>query len=440
MKLAVFGEAVNVSLGLPIVRTSVDHGTAYDRAGTWTADARGMRAAIALAVRLARLSRGARPAGVPYGWQLVDDERKVPQGRLGRLARLGRHGRQDRRRRPPRPERHGKRADHAAEVLGTLRGLAAKVGQMASYVDGIVPEGQRAGVRSVDEGPASRGAEVVARGDPRVRRGGARRAHRSPLRPLERRAPRERVDRPGPRRAAGRRARGRGEGAAPGRRPGGRERPRERRHPRGLRRRARRQALRDQEDVRGHPRAVPRGARLRARGEAPLALRGAARGRSDRARPGRSSGRTARGASSRRSSRADRPSTRRAPRRSTRAARGPRRCGASSSRARSGARCSTPTLTRATTSFTPTGVVTFLDYGCIQEVEQDHRARAENVHRAALARDEQTLRAGRRGAREVEAGRPREARGRATRDSASSRSFSRRTTSAEATRRAWSTG
>jgi 4-hydroxythreonine-4-phosphate dehydrogenase len=53
MKIAVFGEAVNVSLGLPIVRTSVDHGTAYDRAGTWTADARGMRAAIALAARLA---------------------------------------------------------------------------------------------------------------------------------------------------------------------------------------------------------------------------------------------------------------------------------------------------------------------------------------------------------------------------------------------------
>jgi 4-hydroxythreonine-4-phosphate dehydrogenase len=53
MKVAVFGEAVNVSLGLPIVRTSVDHGTAYDRAGTWTADAHGMRAAIALATRLA---------------------------------------------------------------------------------------------------------------------------------------------------------------------------------------------------------------------------------------------------------------------------------------------------------------------------------------------------------------------------------------------------
>ena len=52
MKLVGFGEAVNVTLALPIVRTSVDHGTAYDRAGTNTADARGMREAIALAARL----------------------------------------------------------------------------------------------------------------------------------------------------------------------------------------------------------------------------------------------------------------------------------------------------------------------------------------------------------------------------------------------------
>ncbi len=39
---------------LPIVRTSVDHGTAYDLAGTGKADARGMREAIELAVRLAQ--------------------------------------------------------------------------------------------------------------------------------------------------------------------------------------------------------------------------------------------------------------------------------------------------------------------------------------------------------------------------------------------------
>ncbi len=57
MKVAVFGEAVNVSLGLPIVRTSVDHGTAYDRAGQWTADAQGMRAALSLAARLAAARR-----------------------------------------------------------------------------------------------------------------------------------------------------------------------------------------------------------------------------------------------------------------------------------------------------------------------------------------------------------------------------------------------
>jgi 4-hydroxythreonine-4-phosphate dehydrogenase len=54
MKLVGFGEAVNVSLALPIVRTSVDHGTAYDLAGKGVADARGMREAIELACVLAR--------------------------------------------------------------------------------------------------------------------------------------------------------------------------------------------------------------------------------------------------------------------------------------------------------------------------------------------------------------------------------------------------
>jgi 4-hydroxythreonine-4-phosphate dehydrogenase len=54
MKLVGFGDAVNVTLGLPIVRTSVDHGTGYDIAGTGQADARGMLEAIALAVKLAK--------------------------------------------------------------------------------------------------------------------------------------------------------------------------------------------------------------------------------------------------------------------------------------------------------------------------------------------------------------------------------------------------
>ncbi len=57
-KLLGFGDAVNVSLGLPLVRTSVDHGTGYDLAGTGHADASGMRAAIGLGAKLARRRRG----------------------------------------------------------------------------------------------------------------------------------------------------------------------------------------------------------------------------------------------------------------------------------------------------------------------------------------------------------------------------------------------
>jgi len=48
-----FGKMVNVTLGLPIIRTSVDHGTAYDLAGSAPASDHSMRAAIALAARLA---------------------------------------------------------------------------------------------------------------------------------------------------------------------------------------------------------------------------------------------------------------------------------------------------------------------------------------------------------------------------------------------------
>lgn len=53
IKVAAFGRAVNVTLGLPFPRTSPDHGTALDIAGTSKADASSMRAAIELAVRLA---------------------------------------------------------------------------------------------------------------------------------------------------------------------------------------------------------------------------------------------------------------------------------------------------------------------------------------------------------------------------------------------------
>ena len=53
LKHAAFGHAVNVTLGLPIIRTSVDHGTALDRAGAGEVDAGSLRQAIALACELA---------------------------------------------------------------------------------------------------------------------------------------------------------------------------------------------------------------------------------------------------------------------------------------------------------------------------------------------------------------------------------------------------
>ena len=73
-------------------------------------------------------------------------EKRVPGSRLGRVARLAALGMKagagmvlggsD-------DEVAKRSADQAAAVLGNLRGLAAKVGQMASYVDGLVPEGKR---------------------------------------------------------------------------------------------------------------------------------------------------------------------------------------------------------------------------------------------------------------------------------------------------------
>lgn len=53
VKLLAFGAAVNVTLGLPIIRTSVDHGTAFDIAGRMAADPSSMIAATLLAARLA---------------------------------------------------------------------------------------------------------------------------------------------------------------------------------------------------------------------------------------------------------------------------------------------------------------------------------------------------------------------------------------------------
>ena len=94
------------------------------------------------------------------------DDRKVPEGRLGRFARMASVG-----------LRSGtsllvskdgdSAAKHAAEVFGTLRGLAAKVGQMASYVDGVVPEKHRDAYETAMKGlraaaPTSSAAEIRA--------------------------------------------------------------------------------------------------------------------------------------------------------------------------------------------------------------------------------------------------------------------------------------
>ncbi|MFN3201255.1 MAG: ABC1 kinase family protein [Bradymonadia bacterium] len=74
----------------------------------------------------------------------MSDEREIPRGRLGRLARLAKVGA-----RAGVTQLMGRAKDgqgnarKAAEVMGHLRGLAAKVGQMASYIDGVVPPDQR---------------------------------------------------------------------------------------------------------------------------------------------------------------------------------------------------------------------------------------------------------------------------------------------------------
>jgi 4-hydroxythreonine-4-phosphate dehydrogenase len=60
LKYASFGNAVNITLGLPILRTSVDHGTALDLAGTGKADVGSLEAAVDLAALLAQNLRPAQ--------------------------------------------------------------------------------------------------------------------------------------------------------------------------------------------------------------------------------------------------------------------------------------------------------------------------------------------------------------------------------------------
>ena len=64
VKCLSFGEAVNVTLGLPFIRTSVDHGTAFDIAGRGIAEHSSMVAAITLAAQLVRAEGLSRAVGV----------------------------------------------------------------------------------------------------------------------------------------------------------------------------------------------------------------------------------------------------------------------------------------------------------------------------------------------------------------------------------------
>ena len=61
MKLLAFESGVNVSMGLPIIRTSVDHGTAFDIAGTGRASEASLVAAIGVAVQMVRARRSGQP-------------------------------------------------------------------------------------------------------------------------------------------------------------------------------------------------------------------------------------------------------------------------------------------------------------------------------------------------------------------------------------------
>lgn len=57
LKMLAFGNAVNVTVGLPVIRTSVDHGTAYDIAGTGRADPASLFEATKLAANMASYRR-----------------------------------------------------------------------------------------------------------------------------------------------------------------------------------------------------------------------------------------------------------------------------------------------------------------------------------------------------------------------------------------------
>ena len=151
---------------------------------------------------------------------------KLPSGRIGRLVRMAQLGARTGSSFCSSRDGSGAAAQ-AAEVLGTMRGLAAKVGQMASYVDGSCPRSTARRTRRALKRPAARPRR---RSSPEAIRALVEEELGAPIDELfaewSDRADRQRVDRPGAPRAARRRPRGRGQGAAPRHRARGRERPR----------------------------------------------------------------------------------------------------------------------------------------------------------------------------------------------------------------------
>ncbi|MCM2307530.1 MAG: 4-hydroxythreonine-4-phosphate dehydrogenase PdxA [Sulfuritalea sp.] len=86
LKYAAFDEGINVTLGLPIIRTSVDHGTALDLAGSGKASPTSLFAAVDAAIDMAQ-RRTAPPAGPPQGRRSHDPEPAQPANHSHPLPR-----------------------------------------------------------------------------------------------------------------------------------------------------------------------------------------------------------------------------------------------------------------------------------------------------------------------------------------------------------------
>jgi len=88
IKLLDFEHAVNVTIGLPIVRTSPAHGTAFDIAGRNLASPSSMKSAIMLAIQMAKTRRALQPAGVTANGrtapaEAADQEPEAPEPSVG---------------------------------------------------------------------------------------------------------------------------------------------------------------------------------------------------------------------------------------------------------------------------------------------------------------------------------------------------------------------